>query len=175
MTDKEKIFEILKTYVKKNGITASVVILEEYAEELSKNGLVFSKELSDENERLKAVSEAELDTIHNLGEDYEKALEEINRLNERDKKSERIIELADKTIKAQSAEIERYLHSIKLLEKDVQTAKSEAYKECLTKVKKYIKTNCNPYGKPKFDYDTSIKILNYIDNLSKELVGDDNA
>lgn len=107
MTDKEKIFEILKTYVKKNGIMASTVILEEYAEELSKNGLVFSKELSDENERLKAVSEAELDTIHNLGEDYEKALEEINRLNERDKKNERIIELADKTIKAQSAEIER--------------------------------------------------------------------
>ena len=44
-------------------------------------------------------------------------------------------------------------------------AKSEAAKECLAKVKNYIKTHCNPYGKPDFDYDTSIKILNFIDNL----------
>lgn len=51
-------------------------------------------------------------------------------------------------------------------------AKSEAVKECLTKVKNYIKTHCNPYGKPDFDYDTSIKILNFIDKLAKEMVGD---
>ena len=43
--------------------------------------------------------------------------------------------------------------------------KSEAVKECLAKVKNYIKAHCNPYGKPDFDYDTSIKILNFIDNL----------
>ena len=54
-------------------------------------------------------------------------------------------------------------------------AKSEAVKECLAKVKNYIKTHCNPYGKPDFDYDTSIKILNFIDKLAKEMVGDDNA
>ena len=47
--------------------------------------------------------------------------------------------------------------------------KAEAYKECLAKVKNYIKTHCNPYGKPDFDYDTSIKILNFIDNLIKEI------
>ena len=51
--------------------------------------------------------------------------------------------------------------------------KSEAYKECLAKVKNYIKTHCNPYGKPDFDYDTSIKILNFIDNLLKEMVGEE--
>ena len=50
--------------------------------------------------------------------------------------------------------------------------KTEAYKECLAKVKNYIKTHCNPYGKPDFDYDTSIKILNFIDNLVKEMVGE---
>ena len=54
-------------------------------------------------------------------------------------------------------------------------AKSEAYKECLAKVKNYTKTHCNPYGKPDFDYDTSIKILNFINKLAKEMVGDDNA
>ena len=51
--------------------------------------------------------------------------------------------------------------------------KSEAYKECLAKVKNYIKTHCNPYGKPDFDYDTSIRILNFINNLLKEMVGEE--
>ena len=50
--------------------------------------------------------------------------------------------------------------------------KTEAYKECLAKVKNYIKTHCNPYGKPDFDYDTSIKILNFIGNLIKEMTGE---
>ena len=59
--------------------------------------------------------------------------------------------------------------------KMLKTAKSEAYKECLAKVKNYIKTHCNPYGKPDFDYDTSIKILNFIDNLVKEMAGENNG
>lgn len=63
-----------------------------------------------------------------------------------------------------------------LYDKHVNTAfshiKAEAYKECLANVKNYIKTNCNPYGKPDFDYDTSIKILNFIDNILKEMVGE---
>lgn len=53
--------------------------------------------------------------------------------------------------------------------KEKQTTKSEAYQECLAKVKNYIKAHCNPYGKPDFDYDTSIKILNFIDKLAKEI------
>lgn len=57
--------------------------------------------------------------------------------------------------------------------KTVEQVKSEAYKECLAKVKNYIKTHCNPYGKPDFDYDTSIKILNFIDNILKEVVGEE--
>ena len=60
------------------------------------------------------------------------------------------------------------------LQNYIQQEKSEAVKECLAKVKNYIKTHCNPYGKPDFDYDTSIKILNFIDKL-KEMVGEDNA
>lgn len=38
MTDKQKIVDILKAYTKKHNISASVVILEEYAEELVKQG-----------------------------------------------------------------------------------------------------------------------------------------
>ena len=40
MTDREKITEILKAYTKKHNISASVVILEEYAEELLANGVI---------------------------------------------------------------------------------------------------------------------------------------
>ena len=40
MTDKERITEILKAYTKKHNIMASVVILEEYAEELLANGVI---------------------------------------------------------------------------------------------------------------------------------------
>lgn len=64
---------------------------------------------------------------------------------------------------------------IRLHARLIANTKSEAVKECLAKVKNYIKTHCNPYGKPDFDYDTSIKILNFIDELAKEMVGDDNA
>ena len=40
MTDKERITEILKAYTKKHNIMASSVILEEYAEELIKQGAI---------------------------------------------------------------------------------------------------------------------------------------
>ena len=40
MTDKEKITAILKAYTKKHNISASLVILEEYAEELIRQGVV---------------------------------------------------------------------------------------------------------------------------------------
>lgn len=50
--------------------------------------------------------------------------------------------------------------------------KSEAVKEFAEKLKNKIKTECNPYGKPTFDYDTSLAIMRYIDNLVKEIVGE---
>ena len=40
MSSKERITEILKSYTKKHNITASSVILEEYAEELLANGVI---------------------------------------------------------------------------------------------------------------------------------------
>lgn len=32
------------------------------------------------------------------------------------------------------------------------------------KLIRWIKTNCNPYGKPMLDYETSIKIMEFIEN-----------
>ena len=49
-------------------------------------------------------------------------------------------------INRQNAEIERYLHSIKLLENDVATAKSEAIKEFSRKLKKECHLT-DKYGK----------------------------
>lgn len=40
MNDKDRIAEILKAYTKKHNISASSVILEEYAEELVKQGVI---------------------------------------------------------------------------------------------------------------------------------------
>ena len=91
-------------------------------------------------------------------------------------------------INQQKAEIEKLKSENEILSRNADNAfqeglnecrelfepeiKSEAVKECLAKVKNYIKTHCNPYGKPDFEYDTSIKILNFIDNLLKEMVGE---
>lgn len=61
------------------------------------------------------------------------------------------------------------------LNKCYYQAKSKAIKEFGERLKNKIKTECNPYGKPTFDYDTSIAIMRYIDNLVKEMVGEDNA
>lgn len=53
------------------------------------------------------------------------------------------------------------------LQNYIQEAKSEAIKEFTERLKNKIKTECNPYGKPTFDYDTSLAIMRYIDNLVK--------
>ena len=96
--------------------------------------------------------------------------------------SSRIVRKAEEEVTHQQAEIERLnkvyqanQQLINALNKSYFLAKVDAYKECLAKVKNYIKTHCNPYGKPDFDYDTSIKILNFIDKLAKEMVGDDSG
>ena len=56
--------------------------------------------------------------------------------------------------------------------KSVEQIKTEAYKEFAERLKNKIKTECNPYGKPTYDYDTSISIMNYMDNLVKEMIGE---
>lgn len=93
-----------------------------------------------------------------------------------------VLKNAHTLITRQQVEIDRLNKEIQItkdaytmLQTKIEIIKSEAVKQCLAKVKNYIKTHCNPYGKPDFDYDTSIKILNFIDNLLKEIVGDDNA
>ena len=86
------------------------------------------------------------------------------------------LELINRQESEQESEIERLKKEASVvrdayiaIQDRYEYTKTEAYKECLAKVKNYIKTHCNPYGKPDFDYDTSIKILNFIDNLVKEM------
>ena len=91
----------------------------------------------------------ECSRLHNvLSEEHEcrldlmeKVYNLINRLNERDKKNERIIELSDKTIKVQSAEIERLQKSLNnmtdaLVKTDeaCRKAESEAIKDFTDKI-----------------------------------------
>ena len=85
----------------------------------------------------------------------------------------------EKVDENQKAEIERLKNEIQItkdtyimLQTKNEIIKSEAIKEFANRLKNKIKTECNPYGKPTFDYDTSIAIIRYIDNLAKEIVGD---
>ena len=61
------------------------------------------------------------------------------------------------------------------IKKKNKELKTEAVKEFAERLKNKIKTECNPYGKPTFDYDTSLAIMRYIDNLVIEMVGENNA
>lgn len=82
-------------------------------------------------------------------------------------------------INRQQADIERLKYLLEREEKATQSFSKQCYKdgikEFAEKVKNYVKTHCNPYGKPIFDYDTSLKILKYLDNLLAEMVGEQNA
>ena len=86
--------------------------------------------------------------------------------------SHRILRKAEEEINRQQEEIERLKGWENLLKTEKHLLiKTEAIKEFAKRLKNKIKTECNPYGKPTFDYDTSISIMRYIDNLVKEMVG----
>lgn len=117
--------------------------------------------LQAENERLEVENQSLRGAANSLKMHYEEAQAEIKGLN-----AKNMLTMSERNA---------FRTSFYEVSKQQKTTKSEAVKECLAKVKNYIKTHCNPYGKPDFDYDTSIKILNFIDKLAKEMVGDDNA
>lgn len=95
--------------------------------------------------------------------------------------NEKLANYALDIINRQQAEIEKLKEEIQIT-KDAYTMlqtkneiiKSEAIKEFAERLKNKIKTECNPYGKPTFDYDTSLAIMRYIDDLVKETVGEYN-
>ena len=79
----------------------------------------------------------------------------------------------EKADENQKAEIDRLKEWENLLKAEKHSLiKTEAVKEFANRLKNKIKTECNPYGKPTFDYDTSLAIMRYIDNLLKEMVGE---
>ena len=93
--------------------------------------------------------------------------------------SNRVVRKAEEEITRQQTEIEKLKNEIQItkdayimLQTKNEIIKSEVIKEFAERLKNKIKTECNPYGKPTFDYDTSIAIMRYIDNLVKEMVGE---
>ena len=108
-----------------------------------------------ENENLKVENQSLRGAANSLKMHYEEAQAEIEAL------------------KIFRGYAEKRASDYKTMRDKYLNAKSEAYKECLAKVKNYTKTHCNPYGKPDFDYNTSIKILNFIDTLLKEMVSEE--
>ena len=122
-----------------------------------------------EIENLKVEKQSLRTAANSLRMHYEEAQAAIMRLKSCVKSEDEVREIAKRTMEPLVKEITREQIDIA-----VKLSKAEAYKECLAKVKNYIKTHCNPYGKPDFDYDTSIKVLNFIGNLLKEMVGENN-
>ena len=59
---------------------------------------------------------------------------------------------------------------MKIYKNYIQEEKSEAIKEFAKMLKNKIKIECNPYGNPTFDYDTSVTIMHYIDKLISDEV-----
>lgn len=81
-------------------------------------------------------------------------------------------------INRQQAEIERlkeqpYTFQIEVSKKIESEIRAKVIKEFAERLKNKIQTECNLYGKPTFDYDTSIAIMHYIDKLVEEMVGDE--
>ena len=97
---------------------------------------------------------------------FEKTYESVTNTNYDRKQAE---------IEQWKEEANRYQNLWCIATDDIFKAKSEAVKEFAGKMKNKIKTECNPYGKPTFDYDASISIMRYIDNLVKEMEGENNA
>ena len=122
----------------------------------------FSEELPYFKERMKEV----FDNYHNPNGNEDPLYICVLR------QSNRIVRKAEEEITRQQAEIESLK---KVVIDDYATEyddkiKSEAVKEFAERVKNKIKTECNPYGKPIFDYDTSIAIMHYIDKLISDEV-----
>ncbi len=108
---------------------------------------------------------------------YPYALDLINRLQTRVEKAEKVEHFADKIIATLQAENERLsqfggilLHNGSELFKELQTAKTEAYKECIEKVKEKAYTYSDITG-----YQSTVVDVCEIDGVYEELVGEDNV
>ena len=130
--------------------------------EIIKSALDLITRQQTETENLKVENQSLRSAANSLKMHYEEAQAEIERLGSCVKTEKEVREIAKRTMEPLVKEITREQIDIA-----VKLAKTEAYIECIEKVKNYIKTHCNPYGK--FDYDTIIKTLNFIDNLAKEM------
>ena len=155
MTDKEIIKALEGAILNAKGCDSKVWSIEIYKLE---SALDFITQQQAEYENLKVENQSLRTAANSLKMHYEEAQAEIERLKDANNTFEKAFHIQEQNIK--------YWLPITVFNYEIKT---EAYKECLAKVKNYIKTHCNPYGKPDFDYDTSIKILNFIDNLVKEI------
>ena len=72
--------------------------------------------------------------------------------------------------KLENERLQKNIDGLNIFTKNhIKVIRLQAIKEFANRLKNKIKTECNPYGKPTFDYDTSLAIMCYIDNLVKEM------
>lgn len=95
----------------------------------------------------------------------ENAIELITRLKDKEREYRAKVQSQRYEINCNQKNIERYKCVIKILEKDVATAKSEAIKEFAERLKEETLTT-DKFGE--------ILLVQDIDNLAKEMVGENN-
>lgn len=124
------------------------------------------KKLTD-NEIIKALEEmADYPHYYEDGQILKSALDIINRLKDNERKYRGKVQSQRYEISCNQKNIERYKGVIEILEKDVATAKSEAIKEFAERLKEETLTT-DKFGE--------ILLVQDIDNLAKEMVGENNG
>lgn len=120
-----------------------------------------------DNEVIKALEEmADYPHYYEEGQILKNALDIINRLKDKEREYRGKVQSQRYEISCNQKNIERYKGVIKIIEKDIAKAKYEAIKEFAERLKEETLTT-DKFGE--------ILLVQDIDNLVKEMVGDDNA
>lgn len=130
-----------------------------------------------DNEVIKALEEmADYPHYYEEGQILKSALDIINRLKDNERKYRAKVQTQRYEISCNQKNIERYKGVIKIIEKDIAKAKSEAVKDFAERLKENISDDCHIVSDEGeyVGYDCA-DVMHCIDNIVKEMVGDDNA
>ena len=175
MTDK-KALEVLKSWLRLAYQNADGT--DECCAELYEALQTMFALINRQQEEIENLTYTLLGVMHNVDkwlDGVELEQDEVNRAATMREKTLRIVEEKQAEIERLKIENQAFRSAANSYKLHYNEARTEAHKGFAERLKNKIKTECNPYGKPTFDYDTSLAIMRYIDNLVKEMVGENNG
>ena len=111
-----------------------------------------------------------IDLINCKQAEIERLRKEVNLVSIQFQDLQERYEEAHAEIEQRKEEANKYQKLWCIAMDDIEIAQSGAIQEFAERLKNKIKTECNPYGNPTFDYDTSVTIMHYIDKLISDEV-----